>query len=64
MDREVIEQKLESLRQRVRCIETKCPADSQILVTDPDLQDIIAAKNHRVGFSEFARVRIVALECT
>lgn len=42
MDREVIEQKLESLRRCVQRIETKCPADAQTLVTDPDLQDIVA----------------------
>ena len=33
MDREVIEQKLESLRHCLRRIETKCPADAQILAT-------------------------------
>ncbi len=42
MDREVIEQKLESLRHCLQRIETKCPADAQTLATDPDLQDIVA----------------------
>ena len=42
MDREVIEQKLESLRKCLRRIETKCPADASTLMTDIDLQDIIA----------------------
>jgi hypothetical protein len=41
MDREVIEQKLESLRHCLRRIETRCPADAQTLATDPDLQDIV-----------------------
>jgi uncharacterized protein YutE (UPF0331/DUF86 family) len=41
MDREVIEQKLESLRHCLRRIEAKCPADAQTLITDPDLQDIV-----------------------
>ena len=42
MDREVVEQKLESLRHCVRRIEAKCPADAQTLVTDADLQDIVS----------------------
>ena len=42
MDREVIEQKLESLRHCLQRIEAKCPADAQTLATDPDLQDIVA----------------------
>jgi uncharacterized protein YutE (UPF0331/DUF86 family) len=42
MDREVIEQKLESLRHCLWRIEMKCPADAQTLATDPDLQDIVA----------------------
>lgn len=42
MDREVIEQKLESLRRCLRRIEMKCPADAQTLATDADLQDIVA----------------------
>jgi uncharacterized protein YutE (UPF0331/DUF86 family) len=42
MDREVIEQKLESLRHCVRRIESRCPADAQTLASDPDLQDIVA----------------------
>jgi len=42
MDREVIEQKLESLRRCLQRIEAKCPADAQTLATDPDLQDIVA----------------------
>ena len=42
MDREVVEQKLESLRHCLRRIEVKCPADAQTLATDPDLQDIVS----------------------
>ena len=42
MDREVIEQKLESLRKCLHRIETKRPIDAITLVTDIDLQDIIA----------------------
>lgn len=41
MDREVIEQKLESLRHCLLRIELKCPADAQTLAADPDLQDIV-----------------------
>jgi len=41
MDREVIEQKLESLRHCLRRIEAKCPADAQTLAADLDLQDIV-----------------------
>jgi uncharacterized protein YutE (UPF0331/DUF86 family) len=42
MDREVVEQKLESLRHCLRRIEVKCPTDAQTLATDPDLQDIVS----------------------
>ena len=42
MDREVIEQKLESLRLCLRRIETKCPKEAATLVGDLDLQDIVA----------------------
>lgn len=42
MDREVVEQKLESLRRCLHRIETKCPADASTLAGDMDLQDIIA----------------------
>ena len=42
MDREVVEQKLESLRRFLQRIETKCPADAQILINDFDLQDIVS----------------------
>jgi uncharacterized protein YutE (UPF0331/DUF86 family) len=41
MDREVIEQKLESLRYCVQRIQAKCPADAHTLATDADLQDIV-----------------------
>ena len=41
MDREVIEQKLESLRRCLRRIAEKCPTDPGKLEQDPDLQDII-----------------------
>jgi uncharacterized protein YutE (UPF0331/DUF86 family) len=42
MDREVIEQKLESLRRCLLRISDKCPSAPETLVQDPDLQDIIA----------------------
>ena len=42
MDREIIEQKLESLRRCLRRIETKCPSDANTLLEDIDLQDIVA----------------------
>ena len=42
MNREVIAQKLESLRHCLQRIESKCPADAETLATDPDLQDIVA----------------------
>jgi len=42
MDREVIEQKLESLRRCLRRIETKCPAEAATLAADIDLQDIVS----------------------
>jgi uncharacterized protein YutE (UPF0331/DUF86 family) len=42
MDREVIEQKLESLRRCLLRIEKKCPKDAATLVADLDLQDIVS----------------------
>ncbi|MDZ4165758.1 MAG: DUF86 domain-containing protein [Smithellaceae bacterium] len=42
MDREVVEQKLESLRRSLRRIETKCPMDAPSLIEDIDLQDIVS----------------------
>lgn len=42
MDREVIEQKLESLRRSLSRVADKCPPDPETLGRDPDLQDIIA----------------------
>ena len=42
MDREVIEQKLESLRRCLKRIAEKCPAEPEKLISDLDLQDIIA----------------------
>ena len=41
MDKRLIEEKLESLRRCVRRIEDKRPAAAEVLVADPDLQDII-----------------------
>ena len=41
MDREVIEQKLESLRRCLQRVAEKCPSDSDTLGRDPDLQDIV-----------------------
>jgi uncharacterized protein YutE (UPF0331/DUF86 family) len=42
MDREVVEQKLESLRCCLLRIEAKCPKDAATLVADIDLQDIVS----------------------
>ncbi len=42
MDREVIEQKLESLRRCLQRLEDKCPPAPEILAGDVDLQDIVA----------------------
>lgn len=42
MDREVVEQKLESLRRCLQRVETKCPQDADTLATDFDLQDIVS----------------------
>ncbi len=42
MDREVVAQKLESLRRCLQRIQTKCPADAEALATDFDLQDIVS----------------------
>lgn len=42
MDRQVIDQKLESLRRCLKRIEAKCPAQAEALLTDLDLQDILS----------------------
>jgi len=42
MDREVIEQKLESLRRCLQRVADKCPSAPETLGRDPDLQDIIS----------------------
>ena len=42
MDREVIEQKLESLRRCLQRVEEKCPPSAEILAGDIDRQDILA----------------------
>lgn len=41
MDREVIEQKLESLRRCLQRVAEKCPRDPAALAQDIDLQDIV-----------------------
>ena len=41
MDREVIEQKLESLRRCLQRVAEKCPSDPATLGRDLDLQDIV-----------------------
>lgn len=41
MDREVIEQKLESLRRCLQRVTEKCPLDPTTLARDLDLQDIV-----------------------
>lgn len=42
MDREVVAQKLESLRRCLQRIKTKCPVDPDTLAADFDLQDIVS----------------------
>jgi len=42
MDREVIQEKLESLRRCLERLQQKCPKQKEILHADLDLQDIIA----------------------
>lgn len=42
MDREVVEQKLESLRRCLQRIDTKCPVAADTLATDLDLQDVVS----------------------
>ena len=42
MDREVIAQKLESLRRCLQRVAAKCPPDPETLARDADLQDIVA----------------------
>ena len=42
MDREVILEKIESLRRCVRRVSEKCPPDAETLLHDFDLQDIVA----------------------
>ena len=42
MDREVIGEKLESLRRCLQRVADKCPPDPETLGRDPDLQDIVA----------------------
>jgi len=41
VDRDVIAQKLESLRKCLLRIKDKCPTDAETLAQDPDLQDIL-----------------------
>lgn len=42
MDREIVEQKLESLRRCLQRIKNKCPDNAELLAADLDLQDIVA----------------------
>lgn len=42
MDRQVVGEKLESLRRCVQRIADKTPASAAVLVSDPDIQDIVA----------------------
>ena len=41
MDREIVEQKLESLRRCLQRVQIKCPPDASTLEADFDLQDIV-----------------------
>ncbi len=42
MDREIVEQKLESLRRCLERIKEKCPPSADILARDLDAQDILS----------------------
>ena len=42
MDRDLIEQKLESLRRALQRVIDKCPESAELLSTDLDVQDIVA----------------------
>lgn len=42
MDREIVEQKLESLRRCVQRIEAKTPVEATVLAADFDMQDIVS----------------------
>jgi uncharacterized protein YutE (UPF0331/DUF86 family) len=42
MDREIIEQKLESLRRCLHRVQSRCPDDATALEADIDLQDIVS----------------------
>lgn len=42
MDREIVEQKLDSLRRCVQRIESRCPQSAEALANDFDLQDIVS----------------------
>lgn len=42
MDREIVEQKLESLRRCLARVREKCPQDADTLANNADLQDIIS----------------------
>jgi len=61
VDREVIAQKLESLRRCLKRVEEKCPSEPDTLEREPDLQDIItlnltrAVRHHLGDFTEFAK---------
>jgi hypothetical protein len=52
MDREIVEQKLESLRRCLQRVQIKCPPDASTLEADFDLQD----------FAAFARAVVTMLE--
>jgi uncharacterized protein YutE (UPF0331/DUF86 family) len=47
MDREVVEQKLESLRRCLERLKDKCPSAPETLAGDVDLQDIVALNLNR-----------------
>lgn len=47
MDREVIEQKIESLRHCVGRVRQKCPASADALASDADAQDILTLNLNR-----------------
>lgn len=47
MDRELINEKLESLRRCLGRIDAKCPASAELLAADLDAQDIVALNLQR-----------------
>ena len=60
MDREVIDQKLESLRRCLQRIQSKCPEHAEQLAADLDLQDIVALTAVRLNHMRRAEYKALA----